>query len=461
MEKRPTENHSGRSYAFEGLGEKQLRNLFSLADTRTLQKNEALFLEGDADHALYVVLEGEIRVVKHVHGKKIETVSMLRAGSWAGEIGFIGGMPRTASAFANKPTKVLTIDRPTVSALDEETQLFLYKRLHFLTSMIIGDLDAREKELNHRNRQLTETLFTARSGKNTDYSRSELIRSIINKVPQLPVFANTLTHKLVRGGTSLKEISEMIQADPSLVGLVLKTLNSSYYGFQKKISDIHRGVVLLGLNGLHQLIMSTGVRRIMPNTPYFNELHHHSVAISHITFALSQNAQSSNPARLATIGLLHDLGQVVITLLRDRNPSLSILIDSLDHAQVGALLLKEWNLPDVVWQSIKFQFYPEFSLPANIPADIRLNVAVLYLAHLCNEFLQGNTSHDLPILFLDQYLVLLNWEKLSVPEITQRFVLPELIRKWQSLPQFLRELIEQHHQRVHLSEAPNQQLRTP
>jgi len=433
MEKSIPENHRGRAYAFEGLGEKQLRTLFSLADTKTLQKNEALFLEGDTDQALYVVLEGEIRVVKYVHGQKIETVSTLRAGSWAGEIGFIGGMPRPASAFANKPTKVLKIDRPAASALDEETQLFLYKRLNFLTSMIIGDLDAREKELNRRNRQLTESLFSSRSGKNTDYSRSQLIQSIINKVPQLPVFASTFTHKLVRGGTSLKEISEMIQADPSLVGLVLKTLNSSYYGLQKKISDIHRGVVLLGLNGLHQLIMSAGVRRIMPNTPYFNELHHHSVTISHITFALAQNVQSSNPARLATIGLLHDLGQVVITLLRDRNPSLGILIDSLDRAQVGAVLLKEWNLPDVVWQSIKFQFYPEFSLPANVPADIRLNVAVLYLAHLCNEFLRGNTAHDLPTLFLDQYLLLLNWGKLSVPDITQRFVLPDLIRKWQRI----------------------------
>ena len=453
MEKSIPENHRGRAYAFEGLGEKQLRTLFSLADTKTLQKNEALFLEGDTDQALYVVLEGEIRVVKYVHGQKIETVSTLRAGSWAGEIGFIGGMPRPASAFANRPTKVLKIDRPAASALDEETQLFLYKRLNFLTSMIIGDLDARKKELNRRNRQLTESLFSSRSGKNTDYSRSQLIQSIINKVPQLPVFASTFTHKLVRGGTSLKEISEMIQADPSLVGLVLKTLNSSYYGLQKKISDIHRGVVLLGLNGLHQLIMSAGVRRIMPNTPYFNELHHHSVTISHITFALAQNVQSSNPARLATIGLLHDLGQVVITLLRDRNPSLGILIDSLDRAQVGAVLLKEWNLPDVVWQSIKFQFYPEFSLPANVPADIRLNVAVLYLAHLCNEFLRGNTAHDLPTLFLDQYLLLLNWGKLSVPDITQRFVLPDLIRKWQSLPQFLRELIEQHHQQAHLSEV--------
>ena len=453
MEKTVPEQHRGRLYAFEGLGEKQLRTLLSLADTKTFQQDEALFWEGDTDQALYVVLEGEIRVVKHVHGQQTETISTLRDGAWVGEVGFTGGLPRTASAFANKPSRVLAIDKSTLSALDEKTQLFLYKRLNFLISMIIGDLNAREKELALRNSQLTESLFSARAGENTDYSSSEMIKSIINKVPKLPVFASTLTHKLLGGGTSLKEISEMIQADPSLVGLVLKTLNSSYYGFYKKISDIHRGVVLLGLNGLHQLIMDAGIRRIMPDTPYFNTLHYHSVAISHIAFSLSQNVQFSNPAQLATIGLLHDLGQVVIKLLRDRNPSLGMLFDSLDCTQVGALLLKKWNLPDVVWQSIQFQLYPEFSLPAKVPADVRLNVALLYLAHLCDEFLQGHSVYDLSTVFLDQYLFVVNWEGFSVADITQKFVLPDLIKKRQSLPQFLRELLEKHPQQADLSEA--------
>ena len=453
MEKRVPESHKGRSYAFEGLGDKQLNTLYSLATTKTLQKDEALFRQGDTEQVLYVVLEGEIRVIKHLHGQLTKTVSTLREGAWVGEIGFTGGMPRTASAFANKPSRVLAIDKSTVAALDERAQLFLFKRLNFLTSMIIGDLDTREKELVIRNRQLTESLFSARTRDKTDYSRSQMIQSIINKVPQLPVFASTLTHKLLGGGTSLKEVSEMIKADPSLVGLVLKTLNSSYYGFYKKISDIHRGVVLLGLNGLHQLTMGAGVRRIMPDTTYFNNLHRHSVAISHIAFALSQNVQYSNPAQVATIGLLHDLGQVVIKLLKDRNPGLGMLVDSLDRAQVGALLLKKWNLPDVVWQSIEFQFYPEFSLPAKVPADIRINVAILYVAHLCSEFLQGHTVYDLPTLFLDQYLLLLNWERLSVADITQKFVLPDLIRKRQSLPQFFRELLEQHPQQAGLSQA--------
>jgi HD-like signal output (HDOD) protein len=431
-------------YAFGGLDEREVNALFRLATTKTLQKDEVLFVEGDTDQTLYVVLEGEIRVVKHLHVRKTETVSTLRDGAWVGEIGFTGKIPRMASALANKPSRVLAIDKATVNALDEKTQLFLFKRLNFLASMIIGDLDARAKELTIRNRQLTGSLFSACTKEKIDYSSSEMIQSIVNKVPKLPVFASTLIHKLLGGGISIKEVSDMIQADPSLVGLVLKTLNSSYYGFYKKISDIQRGIVLLGINGLHQLVMDAGIRRIMPDTPYFNNLHYHSVAISHIAFALSQNAQFSNPAQVATIGLLHDLGQVVTELLKAQNPSLSMLIDSLDRAQVGALLLKKWNLPDLVWRSIEFQFYPEFSLPENIPVNIRSTVAILYLAHLCDEYLKGHTVYDLPTVFLDEYLLLLKWERLQVADIAKRYVIPVLIKKRNSLPAFFRKILEKH-----------------
>jgi hypothetical protein len=147
---------------------------------------------------------------------------------------------------------------------------------------------------------------------------------------------------------------------------------------------------------------------------------------------------------VATIGLLHDLGQVVTKLLKDRNPNLNMLIDSLDRAQIGAVLLKKWNLPEVVWRSVEFQFYPEFSLPKNVPVDIRITVALVYLAHLCNEFLQGHTVYGLPTVFVDEYLSLLKWERLSVADIAQRYMLPVLIKKKNSLPAFLRELLEEH-----------------
>lgn len=79
-----------------------------------------------------------------------------------------------------------------------------------------------------------------------------------------------------------------------------------------KISGIQHAVVLLGLNEIYELFVSEGVKRTMPNTPFYRDLHEHSVAISHICFALSQESNVGKPVQIATIGLLHDLGKGVI-----------------------------------------------------------------------------------------------------------------------------------------------------
>ena len=275
------QNQKARSYAFEGLGEKQLNTLYTLAISKTLEKGEVLFREGETDQTLYVVLEGEIRVVRNLQ-RQPETISTVHQGAWVGEFGFTSKMPRTESAFASKPSRVLAIDKAVVDALDEKTQLFFFKRLSLLASLRNRDQAVRERKLAVKNRQFIKALFSARTKGKADFIDSEMVRGVINKVPKLPAFASTLAYKLLLEGTSLKEISEMIKADPSLVGIVMKTVNSTFYGFYKKISDVHRAVVLLGLNEIYQLVMAVGVRRTMPDTPYFRNLHYHSLAISYI-----------------------------------------------------------------------------------------------------------------------------------------------------------------------------------
>ena len=47
-------------------------------------------------------------------------------------------------------------------------------------------------------------------------------------------------------------------------------------------------------------------------------------------------------------GLLHDLGKVVLELLKEQNPNLGFLLQSLDSAKLGSVLLRQWkilNLP--------------------------------------------------------------------------------------------------------------------
>lgn len=434
-------NQKARSSSFEGLGEKQLNTIYRLAIPRTLEKGEILFREGETDQTLYVLLEGEIRVVRNLQGQP-ETISMMHRGAWLGEFGFTGKMPRTETAFASKSSRVLAIDKAVVDALDEKTQLPLFKRLCLLGSLRNRDQALRERKLAVKNRQLIEALFSARTKGKPDYTASQMVQGVIDKVPKLPAFASTLAYKLLLEGTPLKEVSETIKADPALVGVVMKTINSAFYGFHKKISDVHRAVVLLGVNEIYRLVMGAGVRRTMPDTPYFRDLHYHSLAISYIGSTLSQKAQHGNAAQIATIGLLHDLGNIVAKLLIEKYPAVEMLVDAQHRAHMGALLLKRWNLPDVVSQSVAFQCHPEFTPPAKLPPEIRINVTLLYVSHLCYDIFQGLSEHDLATAFQDDYLSLLNWGRVSVGDIARKSVLPDLIKKRLSFPVFFREMLE-------------------
>ncbi len=439
----PLKRLSGRDLAavFSGLAEKDLKTLYTCSTIRELAAGEFLMRAGDADHAVYVVLQGELKILQEDDGPPEET-AVLRVGDWVGEITRNRKNLRTASVVAAAPSRVMAISENTVDALEAEAQMFFLKKLNDLASDRISRLMAGLKEQKALNRRLIERIHADHSHGGVDYNDSEIIRKIISKIPRLPSFASNLLVKLVDKNISLREAADIIKQDPSSVAVVLKAVNSPYYGLRQKISDINHALMLIGFSRIYQLIVTDGLQRTMPNTSSFHALQSHSVAISYIAYGLSLASKSGHPSEMATVGLLHDLGRSIILLLKKQNPSLGILIDSLDHARLGALLLKEWRMPEMLTRSIAFQSCPEFLPPDMIPAEIRSPVALLYLAHLCLDILEGKSGRPLPDLFMENHLKLFGWEKMDLIEIVHKQLLPTLTKTMEAYPIPFRKLLE-------------------
>jgi CRP-like cAMP-binding protein len=96
MQKLGKQNQRVRLAMFEGLSEKELNTLYNLATIKRLQAGEVLIKEGDTDQTVYVVLDGQIRIVKDMQGRAKE-ISTLREGDWIGEIAFTKQIPRMKS----------------------------------------------------------------------------------------------------------------------------------------------------------------------------------------------------------------------------------------------------------------------------------------------------------------------------------------------------------------------------
>lgn len=83
---------------------------YNIANEETYQDGQIVFNEGSPGDWVYVILSGSVEISKDVRGQK-DIIEKLQPGDVFGEIGFIGGIKRTATARAVGQTTIGVIDR--------------------------------------------------------------------------------------------------------------------------------------------------------------------------------------------------------------------------------------------------------------------------------------------------------------------------------------------------------------
>jgi CRP-like cAMP-binding protein len=136
--------------------EKYLKSILPLSKIRKYDPEEMIISEGDLDCWIYVILSGEVKIVKGTS----EIARLAGAGQIIGEMGVIEAQPRSASVYAAGKTTCLAIDASFMDRLDEaDRNAFLadfYRMLaeilsHRLREMndvlarVMGDLDKIKK----------------------------------------------------------------------------------------------------------------------------------------------------------------------------------------------------------------------------------------------------------------------------------------------------------------------------
>ncbi len=91
---------------FSSFSDVQLANLRTHGREIVLAEGDVLFREGDPAQGLYVILEGELEIVKRVGGQAV-VLANVPAGSFVGEISLLTGLPHNAMARATMPSRCL------------------------------------------------------------------------------------------------------------------------------------------------------------------------------------------------------------------------------------------------------------------------------------------------------------------------------------------------------------------
>ncbi len=188
------------------------------------------------------------------------------------------------------------------------------------------------------------------------------IMMVMKNLPPLPAVTRQLLAVMRDENASADDVTKVLSGDQALAGKVLKLVNSSFYGVSSEVTTISRAVVILGFTGVRNLALGFGsveALQKMGGNLDMNAFWSHAMANAAAAQCLAPAvSRRTDPEEAFIAGLMHDIGAYVLAaavpeqyaaiLNADVGERLSREKEELGftHSEVGAGLLKFWELPD-------------------------------------------------------------------------------------------------------------------
>ena len=433
----PAEAARQRQVTLEGWTEQDISAVYSGAPVRTLRKGQALLIDLEKTDSFFMLLEGVLQVVVKWNGQ-MNLPDIYHRGECLAPLPKAAGLLYHAEAF--EPTTILEITPTVLANLPERTQLCIYRVAATASSRINAYMRTVNGVVRSKN-----ALLTSYIGSHNELRRAPIdtqrVCDFINNIPALPAHALELAVTLLQENAAVQEVVNTIKQDPSTAGLILRTVNSARFGFDKRIESFYHACMILGFNNIYTLIMHEAVQSSVPVTEETHDIHTHSHTISILCYEIASVAKNVNGQTATTMGILHDVGKGVQVLMKGARWLPDEYIDTFDTARLGARLLRSWNLPDRLCSIIDTQQLAEYCMPDQIAPEFRMDVGVLHLAHVLESILMGTPGSVESTIYTREYMALLGIASPTPEDLLKTLILPSLTRNQQRLPKSLRTLI--------------------
>lgn len=196
------------------------------------------------------------------------------------------------------------------------------------------------------------------------------------QMPSLPTSVTKVIEVCNNPKTSPVDLDKVISLDPVLMGRVIKLINSAYYGIQNKITSLVRAIIMLGLNTVKNLALSTAVLDRLSDKNSFKALNmegfwRHSLCTGVVAklIAKERKIDSKLLDEYFAAGLLHDIGKIPLNnIVSDDFIKAMAIADNekiplylaekrtfdMDHTDVGGLIVEAWRLSGAIADTIRY-----------------------------------------------------------------------------------------------------------
>lgn len=212
------------------------------------------------------------------------------------------------------------------------------------------------------------------------------------RLPSPPAIALKILEAVRSNEINFEELADIIMVDPVLTAQVLKIANSSIYSLPKQVTSLSQATGLLGTQTLKNIALSFVIVdsfKDIPQGGFDLDLYWKrsiSTAVSAKTLAKKTGIADED---IFITALLQDIG-ILIFFLADA-PAFTEMLDKnritgkrfyeaekdqfgFDHTELGSHLLKSWNMPETIYNPIRYHHTSDTFDSQHGPAQL-LNIS--------------------------------------------------------------------------------------
>ena len=197
-----------------------------------------------------------------------------------------------------------------------------------------------------------------------------------SKLPSLPAVSIRLMQMTTRENVSFPALGKLLMTDAAFSAEVLRAANSPLLGTRSEVKSIPHALTTLGLNRVGMLVVTTALWRSIPgsiNRQLVRAWWRHNLATALLSKHLEGAVDLVHEAGY-TAGLLHSVGQLALlgtcpseyhaVLTRATGTGLTVSqcekeAFGMDHCELGAALLAQWNVPADIVEATRYHHNPE------------------------------------------------------------------------------------------------------
>ena len=133
---------------FDGLSKIELRLLEKIVYLRSYHQDEVIFVEGEPGAGMYIIESGKIRICLGPHVDEEHEIALLEPGDFFGELALIDDHPRSATAVAIMPTRLVGFFRSDLISIINRSPRMGVKIQQNIMQILVRRLRITDQRLN-------------------------------------------------------------------------------------------------------------------------------------------------------------------------------------------------------------------------------------------------------------------------------------------------------------------------